>query len=196
MALSLDLLNLICTVDQFDMPDVTGASASEIRELDLSSFRIEWGALMDNEPNVSYPWPFEWTQPKTLGGIVYAPLLEIINGWTIIFTTGTYSVNIVGANSNMSDVIIKNTVGVNTSNSAGLIQTAVSGLTPDESLSLELMLKLFRNRRETDPATGIQRVYDDDNTTVLVEGNIFEDVAGTTPYGNSSQKIDRADRMD
>lgn len=196
MALSLDVLNLICTVPQTDMPDVTGGAASEIRQLDLDLFRKEWGALMDDEPYVSYPWPFEWTQPVTLGGITYAPLLRVINGWTIIFTAGTYSVNIVGANSNMSDVVIKNTVGVNTQNSAGLIQTAVSGLTPEETEALYLTLKLFRNRRETDPQTGVQRVFDDDNTTVLVEGNIYEDVAGTIPYTEVSTRIDRADRMD
>lgn len=195
MALSLDLLNLICTVDQNDMLDVTGAAVSEIRELDANDFRKEWGALMDDEPNVSSPWPFEWTQPVTLGGVTYAGLLRIINGWTVIFTPAAYSVNIVGANTNMSDVIIKNTVGINTGNSAGLIETATTGLTPDESLRLETILKLFRNRRETDPVTGQQRVYDDDDTTVLVEGDLYEDIAGTTPYGPSSQKIDRADRM-
>lgn len=120
MALSLDLLNLICTVTQGDMLDVTGGAPSEIRELNINDFRKEWGALMDNEPNVSTVWPFEWTPPKASGGIDYAPFLEVINGWTVIFSDALYNVNIVGGNSNMSDVIIKNQVGINTANSAGL----------------------------------------------------------------------------
>lgn len=61
--------------------------------------------------------------------------------------------------------------------------------------AVALAQKLLKNRRETDPVTGTQRIYDDDDVTVLFEGNIYEDVAGTTPYGTGSQKIDRADRM-
>lgn len=56
--------------------------------------------------------------------------------------------------------------------------------------------KLLRNRRETDPATGQQRIYDDDGVTPLFEGNIYDDIAGTTPYNASSTGIDRADRLD
>jgi len=120
MALSLDLLNLICTIPQTDMLDVTGGAPSEIRELNIDVFRKEWGSLMDDEPNVDTIWPYEWTQPKLLGGVTYAGLLEVINGWTVQFSDAAYNVNIVGGNSNLSDVIIKNTVGVNTANSAGL----------------------------------------------------------------------------
>jgi hypothetical protein len=43
---------------------------------------------------------------------------------------------------------------------------------------------------------GKQRIYDDDSVTVLMEGNIYEDVAGTTPYDGTSVGIDRADRME
>lgn len=69
-----------------------------------------------------------------------------------------------------------------------------SGLTPTESSALTLIEKLLRNRRETDPVTGQQRIYDDDNVTVLVEGDLWEDIAATQPY--QGQGADRADRLD
>jgi hypothetical protein len=74
------------------------------------------------------------------------------------------------------------------------VETGVSGLTPDEAAALGLVLKILRNRRETDPGTGQQRVYDDDSVTVLLEGDLFEDIAGTTPY--QGQGADRADRLE
>jgi hypothetical protein len=55
--------------------------------------------------------------------------------------------------------------------------------------------KCLTNRQETNPGTGRRRIVDDDNATDLVEGPIFEDVAGTTPYSATSNGIDRTDRM-
>jgi hypothetical protein len=73
------------------------------------------------------------------------------------------------------------------------VETGVSGLTPDESTALALVLKILRNRRITDPTAGTQRIYDDDDVTVLLEGDLWEDVAGTQPY--QGQGADRADRL-
>ena len=199
MALALDLANLICTVTQTDMNDVTAGQPTEVRELNANAFRKEWGALMDNEPNVSYPWPFEWTQPKTLGGITYAGLLEIINGWTMQFTVGAYGVNIVGATTNLADVVVPAAgVGVNTQNSAGQIETAVSGLTPTESASLTLMEQITRNTRLQDAAHSDGPswvVLTDDNTGELVKGLAWNDVDGTVPWDGTSPVL-RVDRME
>jgi len=56
-----------------------------------------------------------------------------------------------------------------------------------------LLAKLARNRTVTDPVTGTMRVYDDDGVTVLVEADLYEDVAGTQPY--QGQGADRRDRL-
>lgn len=63
------------------------------------------------------------------------------------------------------------------------------------SLSDAFRIKLLRNRRETDPNTGIQTIYDDDGVTPLVSGPIWEDVAGTIPYSATSTGIDRQDAL-
>lgn len=53
--------------------------------------------------------------------------------------------------------------------------------------------KVLVNKRVTDPATGEQIIYDDDDTTTLLSGDIFQDVAGTQPY--QGQGVERADRL-
>lgn len=55
--------------------------------------------------------------------------------------------------------------------------------------------KVLINKRHTDPVTGKQDIYEDDDTTLLVQGDIFDDIAGGTAYNAASVGIDRADRM-
>jgi len=42
--------------------------------------------------------------------------------------------------------------------------------------------KILTNRTHTDPGTGRIEIYDDDDTTILLQGDLFEDVAATQPY--------------
>lgn len=58
---------------------------------------------------------------------------------------------------------------------------------------LLLALKVLINRFETDPGTGILTVYDDDDSTPLVSGPIWQNVAGTIPYAGSG--AERRDRL-
>ena len=82
-------------------------------------------------------------------------------------------------------------------------ETGTSGLTASESAKLDAITgidqnvatvkKVLTNKRVTNPSTGQQIVYDDDNTTTLLSGAIYEDVAGTQPY--RGQGVERADRL-
>jgi hypothetical protein len=56
-----------------------------------------------------------------------------------------------------------------------------------------LSRKLLQNRTETDPDTGIMTVYDDDDSTVLFQGDLFEDVAAAQRY--RGQGADRRNRL-
>lgn len=52
------------------------------------------------------------------------------------------------------------------------------------------------SKQHTDPVTGRREIFEEnDDTTVMVAGDIFEDVAGTTPYDGTGTGIDRSDRM-
>lgn len=92
----------------------------EVRELNVNDFRKE---LMDLQDNVEHQWApttHVHTAPLTVAGVTLARVVTIIDPYRVEFEDGQYNVNIVGGNSNMADVQIKNQVGINTANSAGL----------------------------------------------------------------------------
>jgi hypothetical protein len=70
--------------------------------------------------------------------------------------------------------------------------TTLTSLLSTCPANLALVLKLLRNKQITDPATGLMTVYDDDGTTVLLQGNIYEDAAGITAYrGQGAERRER-----
>ena len=80
------------------------------------------------------------------------------------------------------DVAVVNLVDVCTTN---------TDLT-DVPANVLLALKLLRNKVETNPATGVMTVYDDNGSTPLYTANVYEDVAGTTPFdGGGANRRDR-----
>lgn len=58
--------------------------------------------------------------------------------------------------------------------------------------TLDAIYKLLANRVDTDPATGKYIVYDDDDSTVFREADLYEDIGGTTRYkGEGAERRDR-----
>ena len=70
--------------------------------------------------------------------------------------------------------------------SAATIASQVRTELTTELAHITLAKKLLKNRTETDPATGIMTVYDDDGTTPLYTANIYTDVAGATAYAGTA----------
>ena len=97
---------------------------SEIRTMDLNTFRLALKDLEDGEAGINFPDTHKHNTEVTLSGITFARVIEIINGYTVTFEDGQYAVNLTGANSNLSDVINVNQVSVRTSNSAGMVSQA------------------------------------------------------------------------
>lgn len=56
----------------------------------------------------------------------------------------------------------------------------------DVATKMTLVAKILRNRTETNPATGIMTVYDDDGVTPLLTAALYEDVAAATPYDGTA----------
>ena len=57
--------------------------------------------------------------------------------------------------------------------------------------TLDLILKILRNRQELNPTTGKFTLYDDDGVTVLYTTSAWADAAGTVPYsGGALRRID------
>lgn len=100
------------------------SSPIEIRELNVNVFRLALKELEATVAGIAELRTHIHNTEVLLGGIVYARVVEIINGYTITFEDGPYAVNVIGANSNIGDAINFNQVSVRTANAAGLISNS------------------------------------------------------------------------
>ncbi|MHA1661892.1 MAG: hypothetical protein ACTSWQ_00835 [Candidatus Thorarchaeota archaeon] len=120
MAVNIDWGDRIINVPKADMTLVQSVP-TEIRQLNLNTFRLTLKSLEDDEEGMPFPDTHSHNTEVTVGGITLARVIEIINDYTITFEDGQYAVNLVGANSNVGDRINLNQVSVRSANSAGLI---------------------------------------------------------------------------
>jgi len=97
------------------------SSPIEIRELNINNFRLQLKELEATVEGIAHLRTHNHNTEVLLGGIIYARVVEIINGYTVTFENGFYAVNLVGANSNIGDTINFNNVSVRSANAAGLI---------------------------------------------------------------------------
>lgn len=100
-------------------------------ELDINAFRLNLKNLEDSDEGMIFPKTHNHNTQVTLSGITLARVVEIINGYTVTFENGNYSVSLVGANSNILDVANLNNVSIRSSNSAGMVVSG-SGVTPQD----------------------------------------------------------------
>lgn len=92
----------------------------EIRQLDLNELRARLRDLEDDEEGIAFPVTHRYAQPTPIGGVTLAPVIEILEPYTVTFEDGQYAVNVVGGNTNIADRVNINQVSIRTSNSAGL----------------------------------------------------------------------------
>jgi len=119
MAITINWLTKVISVPKADMTLIQ-TDPFEVRELNLDWFRLQLKNLEDSEAGILYPDTHRHNTEIEVGGVLLAPVIEMINGYTITFEDGQYAVNLVGANSNVSDVVNLNQVSIRASNSAGL----------------------------------------------------------------------------
>jgi hypothetical protein len=69
---------------------------------------------------------------------------------------------------------------------------SANGDTGSMGEALTLVQAILKNRTVTDPVAGTFTVYDTDDVTVLLTGDLWADAAGTTPYdGTGAERRDR-----
>jgi hypothetical protein len=119
MAISIDYTTRIISIPKADMTLVQ-STPTEIRELDINNFRLALKDIEDSTVGVPFVDTHTHNTVVTVGGLTLARVVEIINGYTVTFEDGQYSVNLVGANSNIGDRVNANQVSVRSYNSAGL----------------------------------------------------------------------------
>ena len=123
MAVSIDWATGVISIPRADMTLIQ-SSPNEIRELNTDEFRLELKALEASFYGMAYPITHIHNPPLSVGGIELARVIEIINNYTVTFEDGQYSVNLVGSNSNIADVVNPNQVSIRSGNSAGLVTSS------------------------------------------------------------------------
>ncbi len=65
----------------------------------------------------------------------------------------------------------------------------------DFEINLYRIWQRLVNRFETDPTDGKAKLYDDDDSTVLLEALVFEAASGPVAYTSTSEGIERINRL-
>jgi len=89
-------------------------------ELDVNDLWEDLHNIQDGE-GITFDDIFLNNEPISFSGITLSRVFQIINDYKIEFEDGLYAVNVVGANNNLLDVRIFNSVSVNVTNSAGQV---------------------------------------------------------------------------
>ena len=177
MALSLNPATKVVTIPQADLAFVSGT----LYTLDTNQFRKDLWDMLSSETYIWMPAAFVHNTAVSIVGTTYARQILLINGYAVEFEDGQYSVRLEGSNNDIWDIqtgkLIQNQVQVIPTNSAGLIQTATSGLTPTESTELADIHDAHYNRRKLDKTAKTETLYEDNKTTPKVVFDTNTDVA-------------------
>lgn len=119
MAISIDWPTAVIFIPKADTILIQ-STPNEVRQLDISAFRLVLKDLEDDDVGMSWPDTHSHNTTIEVGGAILARVVQILEPYTITFEDGQYAVNLVGANSNIADRLNVNQVSVRSLNSAGL----------------------------------------------------------------------------
>jgi len=130
MAITVNWATKVISVPQADLTLIGGT----LYELDTDLFRLALKDLEDDPEGMPFLDTHRHNTEVTVAGTTFARVVEIINGYSVEFEDGAYTVRLAGSNNNIFDVengiLVQNTVQVIAQNSAGLIVTSSGGVTP------------------------------------------------------------------
>ena len=126
MAVSVNYATKVITIPKLDLTFVVGT----LYELDTNAFRLELASVQDSPEGIFADTMYSHNTEVTVAGTTFARTFEIINGWSVEFENGAYSVALAGSNNNIFDVeagiLVQNTVQVIAQNSGGLVVKTTS----------------------------------------------------------------------
>jgi len=133
MALSINPATKVIFLPKADLTFLSGSTY----QLDVNQFKLDVMALLSAQSLSWMPDAFNHNTEVVLSGVTYARVIEFINGYTIEFEDGNYTVSCIGANHNIGDVKVVNSVSLIVNNSAGLITvSAGSGVTAQDKIDI------------------------------------------------------------
>lgn len=152
MAITINPLTFVINVPKSDLTLVQ--PSPEIRELDLNWFRLTLKAYEAAEHGIYLYKTHNHNTEVTLGSLTFARVIEILPPYTVTFEDGQYAVNLINANSNVSDRTNVNQVSVRSANSAGLVASTAAITAADaQNIAAAVWDKLVTDH-ETDNTFG------------------------------------------
>jgi len=152
VAISVDPLTFVISVPTADLTLVQ-SSPSYIYELPLNDFRMwlkDWEDDGEIYGGMTFLKTHDHNTEVSLGGLTFARVIEILDPYTITFEDGQYAVNLIDANSNVSDKINVNQVSVRSANSAGLVAATSTVTASDvDTISAAVWDKLTADHEDT-----------------------------------------------
>jgi hypothetical protein len=138
MAISITWATRTIVVPKADLTFISGITY----EFDVNAFRLALKDLEDGEEGIAFPTTHTHNTQVVLSGTTYARTFEIINGYTVDFTspdTNHYTIKCVGANHNIADVLSSTHrhFSLIVGNSAGLIVSTGPTLVDANILSID-----------------------------------------------------------
>ena len=134
--------------------------------MDTHQFHVGLRELESSEEGSVFPPTHNHNTTVSLGGIEYARIIEMINGYTVTFEDGNYSVSLIGSNNNILDVTNLNQVSIRANNSAGLVNL------PQITQSTEATKRLVENLRPHHTGTGTIFYWDPVNGDDSFDGKL------------------------
>lgn len=121
MTISVDWATGVITVNKVDMVQVgfSPPDSFETYQLDMDVFRLALKDLEDGD-GMTFTDTHSHNTTVSVGGATLARVVIILDPYTVTFENGSYAVNLVGANTNLAEVLNLNNVQVRSANSAGL----------------------------------------------------------------------------
>ena len=95
--------------------------SGDLYQLDVNEFRLALKDIEDHPDFIPMPATHRHATQVVLSGVTYARSFEILYPYTVEFEDGNYTVRCTGANHNIADVKVINSVSLIIGNSAGLI---------------------------------------------------------------------------
>lgn len=125
MTIGINYLTRVISIPKADLTLVE-ATPVEVYELNINAFKSELKDMEDSVGGMPFVDTHFYSAAITAEGAVVAQVLEIINGFTVTFEDGAYIVNLVGASTNIAEVMNLNQVQVRGISSTALAQHGVS----------------------------------------------------------------------
>ena len=89
MAISIDWPTKVISINKSDMVQIQ-TTPVEIYQMNMDALHLVLRNLEDDEVGMAFETTHSYSDPVSVGGVILARVVEIINGYTVTFQDGQY----------------------------------------------------------------------------------------------------------